>query len=88
LLGEIPVVGDEHVEHSEGVHWLIHWDHVACIVNSEEVKVSVLAHLSSCLSVNGPVCILSSVELFLAGPLGGKRPGFSSSPVADPVLVS
>ena len=58
------------------------------VVHSEEVELSVLAHLTGCLAAHVPVNVVSFSELLLAIPFGGKSPGFSSSPVADPVLVS
>ena len=67
---------------------LIHRDHVASVVDSEEVEVAVLAHLSGVSTVNLPVLVSGSVELILTGPLGGGGPGLTTSPVADPILIS
>jgi len=61
---------------------------VASIVNSEEVEVSVLSHLTGLSSINSPRLVILSLEVSLMTPFSGKSPGFSSSPVADPILVS
>ena len=61
---------------------------MASVVHSEEMELSILAHLTGCLAAHVPVNVVSVSELLLAIPFSGKSPGFSSSPVADPVLVS
>ena len=61
---------------------------MASLVDSQEVEVSELTHLTGSSAVNVPVDILSRVEIVLTGPFGGFGPGFSASPIADPILIS
>jgi len=83
-----PVVLNETSKHGEGVFWLVHGHHVAGVIHSKEVKVTVLAHGASSGAIDEPIVVLSSVKVVLVGPLGRLGPGLSASPVADPVLVA
>merc|ERR1719411_1300129 len=86
VVAKAPIVLEEHVDHLEGINWLVHWNHVSSIVHSKEVKFSVLAHLTCGLSVDEPILVVLLSEPLLILVLGCKSPCFSSSPVADPVL--
>jgi hypothetical protein len=61
---------------------------VASVEDLKEMKVSVLFEVTSGLSVNEPFSVLLLVEIFFTLPLGVVSPGFSTSPVANPVFVS
>jgi len=84
----VPVVVNKHLEHGESINWLVHWHHMSSIVDSKEVELIVLTHLTSSLATHVPVNVVSISELLLVSPFSIKSPGFASSPVADPVLVS
>ena len=78
----------EFVKHLEGGLWLVHWDHVAGFVNSKELKIVESLEGTSGFVADVPVSILGFREAVFAGPIDGMSPGFSTSPVADEVLVS
>jgi hypothetical protein len=84
----VEIVFDEGVEHRQGVDGLVHGHHVASIGYLKEVEVSRLLQFTSVCSVNSPVRVFLGLEISLALPFSCVSPGFSSSPVADPILVS
>ena len=47
-----------------------------------------MAHVTGSFAVYLPLDVFCGVELLLAGPLGGGGPGLTTSPVADPILIS
>lgn len=67
---------------------MVHWDHVASFVNSKELKVIEGLKGTSGFVTDVPVSILSLLEAVFAGPINGMSPGFTTSPVADEVLIS
>lgn len=75
---------DEEVKHFEGSLGLIHRDHVTSVVNSQESEVinSLVSTVSLPFSVGG------LLELFGLGPLEFVGPLFTTSPVADEILVT
>ena len=77
----------EGLKHVESVGGLIHGDHVACIVDSQELEVLVLLELAGGFAVYEPVLVLGALELGLTGPLDSVGPGLTTSPVADKVLI-
>jgi hypothetical protein len=78
----------EGLKHVQSGSWLIHGDHVAGFVDSKELEVLVLLKLTSRLTINEPLGILSVIELGLAGPLDSVGPCLTTSPVTYKVLVS
>ena len=85
---EVPVGLDQAVKHGESVLGLVHGYHVAGLVDTEEVKVAGLAHLTGGFARDVPLLVFLSRELLLGAPLGGGGPGLTTSPVADPVLIT
>ena len=61
---------------------------MAGFVYTKELEVLVLLELTSRLTINEPLGILSVVELGLAGPLNSIGPCLTTSPVAYEVLIS
>ena len=88
LAVEVPVVVDEASEYVQARLRLIHRHHVPRIEDSQEVMVSVLAHVSDCLTiqVHGYICL--GVKVCLVLPFGGSRPVLALTPVDHPVFVS
>jgi hypothetical protein len=78
----------ELFDHLESGFWLVHRDHVACLEDSKELKLSVLPESTSCGIANIPIGIFSFIEVFLSGPLASSSPGLTTSPVANEVFVS
>ena len=78
----------EGLEHVECVDGLIHGNHVASVVDSQELEVLVLLELAGGCAVNEPVLVLGTLEFGLAGPLNSVGPGLTTSPVADKVLIA
>lgn len=85
---EIPVISDKTCDHSKSVSRLVHGHHVTSVVDSQEVKVSELAHLTGSYIVDHPLFVLGIVELLLVRPFGGSGPCFATSPVTDPVFIT
>lgn len=52
------------------------------------MEVVNLTHRTGSLAVNSPLLVLLSVELLFLVPFGSSGPGFTTSPVADPVLIT
>jgi hypothetical protein len=84
----VEIVFDEGSEHGQGVDGLIHGHHVAGIGYLKEVEVSGLLQFTSVCTGNFPIGVFLRLEISLALPFSCVSPGFSSSPVADPILVS
>jgi len=75
-------------EHFKGVFWLVHWDHVTGVEHSEELEVLNRFDGTSSSSVDTPVFVFGSLEFSGMVPCDLVGPGFSTSPVADEVLIS
>mmetsp|Transcript_17471 Transcript_17471/g.26936 ORF Transcript_17471/g.26936 Transcript_17471/m.26936 type:complete len:418 (+) Transcript_17471:78-1331(+) len=76
------------MEHLKGSNGLVHGNHVAGIVHSQELQVVNGLQSTSSLAVHVPVDVVGSLEVGLAVPLDSVGPGLATSPVADEVLVS
>ena len=61
---------------------------MAGVEHSEEVKVTKLAHGTGGGTGDGPVVVGGGVEVVLGSPLGGFGPGLTTSPVANPILIT
>jgi len=88
LLSLSYTLADELLEHLQRVLWLIHGDHMSCIINSKELEVLVSSELSSSLSIDNPFSVGCLNEVLLTTPFDSFSPSFSTSPVADEVLIS
>ena len=75
-------------EHLQRVLRLIHWDHVSGIIDPQELEVLVASKLSSSFSVHDPFIVGGFKEVLLTTPFYSLCPGFTTSPIADEVLVS
>jgi hypothetical protein len=79
---------DESVDHGKSVNRLVHGDHVSSVGNLEEMEVSRLLQLSSVSILDVPINVIGILEVSLSLPFSGVSPGFSSSPVTNPILIS
>ena len=61
---------------------------MASVVDSQEVKIAELAHLTGGGTIDSPRFVCGSVELLLVCPFGGSSPCFTTSPVANPVFIT
>ena len=61
---------------------------MSSIIYPEEFEVLELFELSSWDSIDGPFLVCSSIKVIFARPFNSSSPSFSSTPVADVVLVS
>ena len=61
---------------------------MASIINTQKVKITVLSHGTCRNPIDCPGFIVLLTKLFLIMPFGCKGPCFTTTPVADPVLVS
>ena len=68
--------------------WLVHWDHVAGIEDSQEFEVLLSLESTSGFTIDVPVFIFGTAEVLVTSPVNNVGPGFSTSPVADEIFIS
>lgn len=61
---------------------------MASVEDSKELKVTVFLQITSSIAVDVPGLVFSVSEFFSSAPVDSVGPGFTTSPVADKVLVT
>jgi hypothetical protein len=78
----------ELVQHGESSLWLVHWNHVAGLEDSQEFEILVGLEVTSWLVVDIPFSIVGLLEVRLSLPLASISPSFSSFPVTNEIFVA